>query len=207
MHMKKLVLCCFLLILAGRASAQRSVNHNDPKDLKFYAVTLQPDGTTPSTVRFLCSQNCDKAACIRDVTALRRALAPYPTRLLGEWAYFLVMAEDWKELARSHGGDPISPAFTMLLGRATVLDRSLFSPTADRSVELTVWSGISFGQALIDVAVTHEMGHAICQDANELHANEYGKQLREGKTPACKQRWHGFVDGKAGMKLPSSPGK
>jgi len=66
------------------------------------------------------------------------------------------------------------------------MDRSLFSGSADRNLELEKWSGIPVGPALVDIAVTHELGHALCQEKNERLANEYGKDLREGKIPHCK---------------------
>ena len=38
----------------------------------------------------------------------------------------------------------------------------------------------------MDIAVTHELGHALCWEKNERLANEYGKKLREGKIPQCR---------------------
>jgi len=119
------------------------------------------------------------------MATLRKALTPYRLELLGEWSFYLVLAPDWKPLARGHGGPAVSPAFTLLLGHATVMDRSLFSPSADRVIELQKWSGLPFGPTFVDFALTHELGHGICQKKNERLANEYGKELREGKIPHC----------------------
>jgi hypothetical protein len=157
------------------------------QNLKFMSVSLRPDGSTPASIHFYCSQDYDKAECIRDSLALRKALAPYPTYLLGEWSYYLVMADDWKTVVCSQNGNnanTTSPAFSLLLGRATVMDRSLFSPTPERAKDLELWSGLPMN-VLLDVAVTHEMGHALCQEKNERKANDYGKELREGKIPDC----------------------
>ena len=151
---------------------------------KFFAVNLPLDGSTPNKVRFLCSQDYDKAECLKDVSALRKALAPYPLQLLEQWSYYLVSSEGWKPLARSHGGNGCSVAFTMLLGRATVLDQRLLSPAADRNVELQRCGAVT-GPALLDLAVTHELGHALCQEKNERKADDYGKALRDGKIPVC----------------------
>jgi len=41
------------------------------------------------------------------------------------------------------------------------------------------------GDALLDLAVTHELGHAICQDQDERRADDYGRGLREKKPVAC----------------------
>jgi hypothetical protein len=153
---------------------------------KFYRVELAVTDAVPPTMHFFCSQGYDQQECVRDVTALRNALAPYPLQLLGEWSFYLVLAPDWKPLARGHGGPAASPAFTLLLGHATVIDRSLFSGSADRNIELEKWSGMPVGRAFVDLAVTHELGHGICQEKNERLANEYGMELREGKIPHCK---------------------
>jgi hypothetical protein len=153
---------------------------------KFYRVELTANDSIPATIRFFCSQGYDRGACLHDLAALRKALAPYPLQLLGEWSFYLVLAPDWKPLARSHGGPAVSPAFSLLLGRATVIDRSLFSGSADRNIELEKWSGMPVGPAFLDFALTHELGHGICQEKNERLANEYGKDLREGKIPHCK---------------------
>jgi len=45
---------------------------------------------------------------------------------------------------------------------------------------------MAVGPKFVDFALTHELGHVICQEKNERFANEYGKELREGKVPNCK---------------------
>ena len=169
----------FVVLLAAVA-----VQSQEPK---FYRVEHVADDATPATIHFFCSQGYDTEDCRHDVAALRRVLAPYPLQLLGEWSFYLVLAPDWKPLARGHGGPAVSPAFSLLLGHATVIDRSLFSGSADRNIELEKWSGMPVGPAFVDFAVTHELGHAICQDTNERHANDYGKELRDSKVLDCSE--------------------
>jgi len=152
---------------------------------KFYRVQIGAGGPIPETLHFFCSEGYDKDECLHDVAALRKALAPYPLWRLGDWSFYLVLAPAWKPLAQRHGGPAVSPAFSLLLGRATVMDRSLFTGSADRNIELEKWSGIPVGPALVDVAVTHELGHAICQEKNERKANDYGRELRDGKSLNC----------------------
>jgi len=182
---KKYVLLVVVLSVLFAASAAQTQTQTQTQNLKFYSVRLQPGGPTPPTIHFFCGNGYDKDECLKDIAALRKAIAPYPLQLLGDWSYYLVMAGDWKPLVRSYGGDSVSPAFTLLLGRATVLDRSLFSPTALHTKELETWSGLPIGEPLIDLAVTHEMGHGICQEKNERKADDYGKELRDGKIPGC----------------------
>ena len=57
----------------------------------------------------------------------------------------------------------------------------LFTGSADRKMELEKWSGIPAGLALVDIAVTHELGNALCQEKNE-----YGKELR-GQNPSVQE--------------------
>ena len=68
-----------------------------------------------------------------------------------------------------------NPAFSLLLGRAAVMDRSLFARSANREPELEKWPGRPAGPALVDIGATHELGQALCQEKNERLANEYGK--------------------------------
>src|SRR5215469_17357648 len=169
----------FFLVLFAAVAIQA-------QEPKFYRVELAAADSLPQSLHFFCAQGYDQQECRQDVAALRKALAPYPLQLLGEWSFYLVLAPDWKPLARSHGGPAVSPAFTLLLGHSTVLDRSLFSGSADRNIELEKWSGMPVGPAFVDFALTHELGHGICQEKNERLANDYGKELREGKIPHCK---------------------
>jgi hypothetical protein len=180
---KTCVLLALLLAVLSAACGAQTEN------LKFMRVSLRSGCSPPTTIHFYCSQDYDKADCLKDSLALCQALAPYPTRLLGDWSYFLVKAYDWKPLVRRQNGNnekTIRPAFSLLLGRATVIDQSLFSPTPERAKELELWSGLSIN-VLVDVAVTHEIGHAMCQDRDELRANDYGKELRKGKIPDCSK--------------------
>jgi hypothetical protein len=156
------------------------------QNLKMISVRFPANGSTPNSVQFLCSQKYDKTACVKDATALRQAMAPYPVQLLEQWSFVLVPADDWKALVRGQGGDPVSPAFSMLDQRATLLDASLFSGSATRNKELLERFGM-IGPALVDLAITHEMGHGICQAKNERHADDYGKELRDGKAPDCRK--------------------
>jgi hypothetical protein len=169
-----------LIAVLFAACAAQTQNH----DLKFKRVNPPNDGLTPNSIHFECSEDYDNLECLKDVAALRKALTPHPLQLLGEWTYYLVMASDWKELVHSRGGVGCSPAFSLLLGRATVLDRSLFSPTADRTLEIRKCFP---DPNLVQLAITHEMGHAICQDKDERRADDYGREMRDGKIPDCSK--------------------
>src|SRR6476620_8858730 len=104
----------------------------------------------------------------------------YPLERLGMWSFALVPSYNWKDLVRSLGGSSASPAFTIFDQRTTVMECSLFSATATRSVELLDRFGVG-GEALLELAVNHELGHCVCPNQNERKADDYGHQLREGK--------------------------
>jgi len=169
------------LLLVTVAAAQ-------PDEPKFFPAEFAADHRVPSNIRFYCSQGYTRDECARDVGELRKALAGYPVQRLGEWSFYLVHQLEWKALARSRGGPAVSPAFTLLLARATVLDRSLFSESVERNLELEKWSGMPTGSAFAAFALTHELGHALCHEKNEWLANAYGRELREGKIPHCPEQ-------------------
>ena len=144
------------------------------QNLRIVPVQLDTTVPMPKTIQFLCTQDYNHQQCVEDAKTLRQALAPYPLARLGAWSFVLVPADDWKALVRSQGGDPVSPAFSILGQRVTILDRSLFVATASRNKELLQRFGM-IETALLDLAVTHEMGHGICQDKDERRADDYGR--------------------------------
>ena len=67
----------------------------------------------------------------------------------------------------------------------TLLDRRAGSRLGERNKELLQRFDV-IGPTLLDLAVTHEMGHGICQEKNERKADDYGRELREARIPDCK---------------------
>lgn len=135
--------------------------------------------------RFVCNIGYKVRECGQQLALLRSALAPYHPDRLGKWTWILVRSEDWKPILQRLGGDPDSPAFSVLEKRETFFEEALFVLTAARSAELLrVWS-IPLDQ-LLNVAVTHELGHDICMDVSEARADKFGRLLREGRNPECE---------------------
>lgn len=156
------------------------------QNLNLITLRFPQNGSTPSGVQFQCLRNYDRAVCVKDASALHQTVAPYPVQLLGEWSFVLVPADDWKALVRGQGGDPVSPAFSLLDQRMTLLDSSLWAATATRNKELLERFRM-IGPQLVNLAITHEMGHGICQETDERRADDYGKELRDGKVPDCSK--------------------
>jgi hypothetical protein len=65
-----------------------------------------------------------------------------------------------------------------------VMESSLFSATATRSAEFLHVFGVT-GEALLKLAISHELGHSVCHDQDERKADDYGRALREGNIPDC----------------------
>ena len=76
-------------------------------------------------------------------------------------------------------------------GSETLWESSLFSATAARNDELRHVFGVS-GEALLELAVNHELGHSVCHDQDERKANEYGRELRLTKTVDCAKTLDGL---------------
>ena len=152
--------------------------------LRVVPVHLEGAGQTIKSVQFFCTPDYDRDECRQHALELRRVLMTYPLERLGMWSFALVPSYNWKDLVRALGGSTASPAFTIFDQRTTVMESSLFSATATRSVELLDRFGVA-GEALLELAVNHELGHCVCPDQNERKADDYGHQLREGKMPDC----------------------
>jgi hypothetical protein len=39
---------------------------------------------------------------------------------------------------------------------------------------------------LLELAVTHELGHAFCEEPNEAAADHFGEELRNGRLMRCR---------------------
>ena len=82
------------------------------------------------------------------------------------------------------GGDPESPAFSELGARVTVFEEDLFETVDSRQAMVARRFGLPPG-SILDYAVTHELGHAICGEFQEKLVEKYGLDLRRGIAPLC----------------------
>ena len=134
--------------------------------------------------QFVCNTGYSVADCVVDSKAVRSVVALYHGEDLGTWTWILVRSEDWAPLMEKLKLNPASPALTVLEMRATFLEEALLRPSADRAARLMDDFGFPLNQ-MIDLAITHEMGHAVCRNLNEFGADQFGRQLREGRHPTC----------------------
>jgi hypothetical protein len=168
---------CLIAVLFAVCAAQTQT-------LRVVPVHPERTGQTTKSVQFFCTQDYNRGECLQHTLELRRVLMAYPLERLGMWSFVLVPSYKWKDLVHALGGSSDSPAFTIFEQRTTVMESSLFSATATRSAEFLQVFGVT-GEALLELAVNHELGHCVCHDQDERKADDYGRELREGKTPDC----------------------
>jgi len=81
--------------------------------------------------------------------------------------------------------NPDSPAFTALEPRETFLEEALFIHDPQRTSELMIEFNRSMPK-LLELAISHELGHAFCAEPNEANADRFAAALRDGLTPSCR---------------------
>jgi len=112
-------------------------------------------------------------------------LGSYPIEALGHWTWVLVRSQDWKPISRRLRLNPDSPAFTALELRETFLEEALFVHDPERTSELMMEFSRSMPK-LLELAISHELGHAFCAEPNEAAADRFAAGLRDGMAPRCR---------------------
>lgn len=136
---------------------------------------------------FVCNIGYGLSKCQADMAVLKKTLAKYPTAELGEWTWVLVRSADWKYVVTQQGIDPNSPAFTYLPKRETFIEEALVAKVPQRAWELVVTWQMNRGD-LLELAVAHELGHVLCNEASEAKANRAARTLLDGKALSCDVR-------------------
>ena len=135
--------------------------------------------------KFVCNTGYSQTKCDEQVVILRKALANYPVAQLGNWTWILVRCEDWKAILRSRSLDPDSPAFTYYPNRETFFEEALVTRVPVRSPELLLKWNID-REGLLDLAIRHELGHALCNEPDERNAERVAKLLEQRKPVSCE---------------------
>jgi hypothetical protein len=149
--------------------------------------------------RFVCNTGYTVEKCREDVAILRKALANYPVAQLGNWAWILVRSEDWKPILLTRGLDADSPAFTYYEKRETFIEEALVREVPVRHRELLLKWNMAM-QKLLDLAIGHELGHALCNDKDEWNATRVGAMLRSGDSLSCRVELEARVQAGKGGK-------
>jgi hypothetical protein len=136
------------------------------------------------TQKFFCYAGLDHNECLQNIARLQAELLRYSAHLPRHWSWVIVGSEDWQSLVLKLHLDPRSPAFTAVEARKSFLEGALFSPRPTRTEELVKTFGVP-GDQLLTLAVSHELGHAICDGEDEKIAKRVSDQLRSGGTIDC----------------------
>jgi hypothetical protein len=138
-----------------------------------------------ATQHFFCNTGYTLDTCRDQIATLKTVVAKYPTEALGEWTWVLVRSQDWKGLSRTLGLNPDSPAFTCLETRTTFIEEALLAKVPWRASELIVRWHMGMTD-LLNVAVEHEMGHALCHSRDEDKANHVAGILEQKRPLSCQ---------------------
>ena len=133
---------------------------------------------------FFCNTGYSQEVCQVQIARLQQTLGTFDLGALGDWNWILVRSDDWYPILRSVGRDPDSPAFTILERRQTFLEEALFQPMAGRSRTLLEKWRVPLNE-LLNVAVTHELAHALCREQDEARTHAYAGQLSESGHVTC----------------------
>ena len=137
-----------------------------------------------ATQEFFCYTGLDHNKCLQHIAKLQAQLARYSADLPRYWSWVIVGSEDWQALVLKLHLDGRSPAFTAINARETFLEGALFVREPARTDELVKNLGAPVDQ-LLTIAVSHELGHAICHEGGEAIANRVSAQLRSGLKIDC----------------------
>lgn len=196
--MKKRICLCIVtwMLLQSSGQAQSGLDATTSAENKgisaslLGAVPMQPrTAVKPHRLtrvqQFECNASYTLEDCKQEMVILRKALANYRADDLGEWTWVLVRSEDWKLILLAHKFNPGIPALTLLGARTTFFEEALFAGYPERVSELIdLWH---LGrEGLLDLAVRHELAHALCNDINERKADRVATLLEQKKAISCK---------------------
>ena len=194
---KKICFCLVAWMFFQSSSRAQSVpdsprsrtNNEIPSSLVAALPSLSRTGREPyrsaRVQKFLCYAGYTQKECREEMVVLRKALANYRAYDLGEWTWVLVRSENWKLILLARGLNPEVPSLTALGARTTLFEEALVAGQIGRLSELMdVWH--VGRQALLDLAIRHELGHALCNDVNERNADRVARLLEQKKTISCR---------------------
>lgn len=173
--MKAIWLLTILFLACGTAHGQ---------SLRVLPVQVPGDRGFPAAIQFYCTEKYSRNACQNDIFILRQTLGHYPLEGLGRWCFVLASVEEWDAAINQLHLPPESPAFSSLNANLTVIAQTVFSGPIDRRAELMKRFRAPLAE-LLNIAISHELGHVLCRELDEGKAEIYGQEVRRGKYPTC----------------------
>jgi len=155
-----------------------------------YPLAAQINGTASTQNQapkqhFVCNTGYTPEECQAATAVLRKAQARYPVDALGEWTWVLVRTVDWKQILSDRKFDSNHPAFSYLPKRETFLDGALVVRSSTRGAELSAIWHMPI-ENLLDLAIRHELAHALCNDPDETKADRAAVALKNGTPLSCR---------------------
>jgi hypothetical protein len=138
----------------------------------------------PEGQHFVCNAGYAHLACCHQTRRLAQQLTRYRRAVPPGWTWVLVRSRDWRDILLRLRLDSESPTFTVLERHQTFLSEALFEPDGESGAELLKTFRVPLDQ-LLDVAITHELGHAYCEESQEGKAERFAEQLRTGGAASC----------------------
>ena len=139
----------------------------------------------PHPQQFICTVGITLEKCRKEMSVLRRLLTNYPASELGEWKWVLVPSDYWRLFLVGRGFNSGVPALTALDARTTFFEEALIAGPSGRISELMdTWHADRNG--LLDLAIRHELGHALCGEENERQADRVARLLENKEPVSCK---------------------
>lgn len=190
----------WLLLLIGilqgwcRAQSRAGGAMNDEAHLTVstsLTVPSLPQSHTPAPVAsagipqiFKCEGKITLDGCKQEVLTVKPILDRYGADRLGEWNWVLVPSQEWELRLRKMGLDAGVPAFTALDARTTFLDDTLIEGSPGRLSQLMDEWHLG-RKSLLELAVRHELSHALCRDENEGRALRNAASLENHQPVVC----------------------
>jgi hypothetical protein len=148
-------------------------------------ANARPSEDRLAVQHFFCNTGYALDTCREQIATLKTVVAKYPTETLGQWTWVLVRSQDWKAQSRTLGINPDSPAFTCLETRTTFIEEALVAKVPGRASELIARWHMGMTD-LLNTAVEHEMGHALCHSLDERKANSVAGILEQKRPLSCE---------------------
>lgn len=158
-----------------------------PRSAFSQVETQAPKSPTTSQLRtqhFVCNLGYSRDLCHQQSVKLAAVLVRYQYQLPDNWTWVLVRSDDWSTILRALSLDVRSPAFSVLAKRQTFLNEALFAVDAKDSAELLREFKVPLDE-ILDVAVSHELGHSFCMEVREREAGQSAEQLRKTGSAQC----------------------
>jgi hypothetical protein len=141
-----------------------------------------------ATQHFFCNTGYTRDTCLEQIATLKSVVTKGPTEALGEWTWVLVRSQDWKPLMKTVGLHQDSPAFTCLEKRTTFVEEALVAKVSGNRPEELISRWHMGMRELLNLAVEHEMGHALCSTLDEDKANHVVTLLEQNRALSCRAR-------------------